>query len=174
MLVEENRDVRMRKTVIALLVVMVNGMSSGSSFAAGGHGPAGCGLGTEVIFRDANQWYEHVLASLINFTASQTLAMVSGTLGCEDANGPLKEDVALFFDRNLDQLARDFAVGEGESLATLSELIGIQEQDQSAFNLAMRNNFDLIISSEETSSGQAYMALIEVMREHKTLASYLG
>lgn len=145
-----------------------------TAMAAGGHGPAGCGLGTEVIFKNADEWHEHVLAATTNGIASQTFAMTSGTLGCEDANGPLKVQVSLFIDKNLDQLAQDTAIGEGETLAALSELVGVAKEDAATFNAALKASFDQIFMSEATTSGDAYQALVSVMSQNEALAKYLG
>lgn len=144
-----------------------------TAMAAGGHGPAGCGLG-EMIFKDANEWHEHVLAATTNGIASQTFAMTSGSLGCEDANGPLSVKLAQFLNRNLDQLAQDSAIGAGETLAALSELVGIAKEDEATFNTALKANFDQIFASEATTSGDAYQALVSIMSQDEQLAKYLG
>ncbi len=161
----------MKKLFVAALIASAPLTAS----AAGGHGPAGCGLGTEVIFRDAQVWWQHVLAATTNATSgNQTFGMTSGTLGCEDAMGPLRAEVQLFMDQNLEQLASDSARGEGESLAALSELIGIDNADQATFNSALKSNFDKLFSSAETTSGDVYSALVEVMSQDAALAKYLG
>ncbi len=146
--------------------------SSSMAFAAGNHGPAGCGLGSEVLFPDASKWHEHVLAATTNQSATQTFAMTSGTLGCEDANGPLKLSLA-FIDNNMDQLAADAAKGQGESLAALAEVMGIQAQDTVAFNSAVQSNFDNIFAPEGTS-GSAFEAMKAAMAKDASLQKYLG
>ena len=138
------------------------------------HGPAGCGLGTEIIFRNADKWHEHVLAASTNVSASQTFAMTSGTLGCEDANGPLKHAVIAFIDQNLDQLSVDSAVGEGETLSALSELIGISNDDDIFFKAAVKTNFDALFSSDKITSADTFNALVHVMKENTRLTKYLS
>jgi len=143
--------------------------------AAGGHGPAGCGLGTKVIFQNADEWHEHVLAATTNASSgNQTFGMTSGTLNCEDANGPLKNGIALFLNRNIEQLAVETATGAGETLSALSELIGINAADDAAFKKALKTNFDQIFASVDTTSGDAFDALVDVMSKDATLAKYLG
>lgn len=145
-----------------------------AAMAAGNHGPAGCGLGTKVVFKNANEWYEHVMAATTNGTSgNQTFGMTSGTLGCRDANGPLASNVELFIDNNLDQLAQDTAIGEGETLAALTELVGINEKDEATFATALKANFDQIFTSEATTSGDAFDALVSIMRQDEQLAKYL-
>ncbi|WP_417594362.1 DUF3015 family protein [Oceanospirillum sp.] len=147
--------------------------SSSMAFAAGNHGPAGCGLGSEVLFPDASKWHEHVLAATTNATSgNQTFGMTSGTLGCQDANGPLQLSLA-FIDNNMDQLAADAAKGQGESLAALAEVMGIQAQDTVAFNSAVQSNFDNIFAAEGTS-GSAFEAMKAAMAKDASLQKYLG
>lgn len=144
-----------------------------ASTMAFANGPAGCGLGTAVVFPDANEWYEHVLAATTNGTSgNQTFGMTSGTLGCEAANGPLKLAQA-FMEDNMDQLAADVARGEGETLAALAEVIGVEAQDSAAFNRTMQSNFDNLFSTEATS-GSAYEAMKAAMASDAALQKYLG
>ena len=148
-------------------------LASASSFALAAGGPAGCGLGTAVVFPSANQWYQHVLAATTNGTSSnQTFGMTSGTLGCEAANGPLKLAQA-FIDENMDQLAADTAKGEGETLAALAEVIGIQEQDSPVFKRAMQANFDVMFH-EQATSNETYEAMKLAMANDVALQKYLG
>jgi len=146
-------------------------VAASSSFAS----PAGCGLGTAVVFPDANEWYEHVMAATTNTAVSgnQTFGMTSGTLGCEGANGPLKL-ARVFMDQNMEQLAADSARGQGESLDALSTLIGVDAADKAEFTKEVQSNFDSIFVSTEASSEQAYHALVSVMAENAKLAKYLG
>ncbi len=144
--------------------------SSTMSFAAG---PAGCGLGTAVVFKDANEWHEHVLAATTNGTSgNQTFGMTSGTLGCEAANGPLA-GVQTFMDNNMDQLAMDVAKGQGETLAALAEIIGVEAADQTSFNTKLQASFDTMFSAEATSE-TAYQAMKESMQSDLVLKKYLG
>tara|TARA_R110002072_G_scaffold133803_4_gene274352 strand:- start:35429 stop:35929 length:501 start_codon:yes stop_codon:yes gene_type:complete len=164
----------MKKLLLSAFIVSAPFMTM-TATAAGGHGPAGCGIGTEVIFRNADEWHEHVLAASTNGTSgNQTFGMTSGTLGCEDAGGPLAAGVDLFLDNNMEQLAAETATGQGETLAALSELIGVDAADTATFNTALKANFDQIFSSEEVTSGQAYDALISIMKQDIILAKYLN
>ncbi|RMF13830.1 MAG: DUF3015 domain-containing protein [Gammaproteobacteria bacterium] len=143
-------------------------------FFASAH-PAGCGLGTAVVFKNPQTWVEHVLAATTNGTSgNQTFGMTSGTLGCEDAGGPLASRVNGFLESNLDQLAMDAATGEGESLGALAELIGVEKQDETLFKAQVKANFDRIFANERTTSGDVYDALVSVMSSDARLAKYLG
>tara|TARA_R110001592_G_scaffold252395_2_gene515116 strand:+ start:13121 stop:13627 length:507 start_codon:yes stop_codon:yes gene_type:complete len=166
----------MKKLLLSAFIVSAPFMTmTMTASAAGGHGPAGCGLGTEVIFRNADEWHEHVLAASTNGTSgNQTFGMTSGTLGCQDAGGPLASGVDLFLDNNMEQLAAETATGQGETLAALSELIGVNAADASAFNAALKANFDQIFTSAEVTSGQAYDALVSVMKQDIVLSKYVN
>ncbi len=144
--------------------------SSTMAFAAG---PAGCGLGTAVVFKNANAWHEHVLAATTNGTSgNQTFGMTSGTLGCEAANGPLA-GVQTFMDNNMDQLAMDVAKGQGETLAALAEIIGVEAADTTIFNSKLQASFDTMFSTEATSE-TAYQAMKDTMQSDLVLKKYLG
>ena len=143
--------------------------SSALSFA---YGPAGCGVGSTVVFPDANEWHEHVLAATTNGTSLNTVSMTSNLLDCDDANGPLKL-ARIFINDNMDQLALDVAKGEGETLAALAEVIGVEAQDSTAFNHALQSNFDSMFSAEATSA-TAYEAMTDAMASDASLQKYLG
>ncbi|MCT7358755.1 MAG: hypothetical protein COB09_07270 [Thalassobium sp.] len=146
---------------------------SSSTLAFAGNDLAGCGLGTAVVFPDANEWHEHVLAATTNGTSgNQTFGMTSGTLGCEGANGPLKLAQA-FMEDNMDQLALDAAKGQGETLAALAEVIGVDAQDSAAFNRTMQSNFDSMFNADATSA-TAYEAMTSAMAQDAALQKYLG
>ncbi|MGJ8647324.1 MAG: DUF3015 domain-containing protein [Marinomonas colpomeniae] len=158
---------------LALSIVLAT--ASVSSFAAGGHGPAGCGLGTEYVFQDADAWYEHVLAATTNGTSgNQTFGMTSGTLGCDDADGPAAGLVAVFMNENLEPLAVDMAKGEGETLNALAELMGVENADKALFNEQMKQNFDQVFATAETTPVTAYEGVIGVMSNNAELTKYLG
>ena len=72
------------------------------------------------------------------------------------------------------KLAAETATGQGETLAALSELIGVDAADAATFNTALKANFDQIFSSEEVTSGQAYNALVSIMMQDITLSKYVN
>ena len=153
--------------------IIAGAILAASSTMALAAGPAGCGLGTAVIFPNAGAWYEHVLAATTNGTSgNQTFGMTSGTLGCEAANGPLA-GVQSFMDSNMDQLASESAMGQGETLSALTELVGVSAVDSAEFATLMQTNFDSMFSGEATSSS-AYNAMVTAMAGNDKLAKYLG
>ncbi|WP_221798116.1 DUF3015 family protein [Oceanobacter mangrovi] len=145
-----------------------------SSVAMAEHGPAGCGLGTEYVFPDATEWYEHVLAATTNGSSgNQSFGMTSGTLGCKDANGPLATNTQKFMDDNMDQLAADVAVGKGETLDALAEVMAIDAADRGEFAAALQANFARVFNAEATSASamdQVNAVLAESVRLNKYAA----
>ena len=157
----------MKKLIAAAALI------SASSFAMADNGPAGCGLGTAVVFPDANEWHEHVLAATTNGTSgNQTFGMTSGTLGCESANGPLKAAEA-FMNDNMDQLAADSARGQGETLDALAQVMGVEAADTAAFRATVQSNFDSMFTTEATA-GDAFRSLTQAMSQDKALQKYVG
>ncbi|MBN57430.1 MAG: DUF3015 family protein [Thalassolituus sp.] len=157
----------MKKLIAAAALI------SASSFAMADNGPAGCGLGTAVVFPDANEWHEHVLAATTNGTSgNQTFGMTSGTLGCESANGPLKAAEA-FMNDNMDQLAADSARGQGETLDALAQVMGVEAADTAAFRATVQSNFDSMFTTEATA-GDAFRSLTEAMSQDEALQKYVG
>lgn len=157
----------MKKLIAAAALI------SASSFAMANNGPAGCGLGTAVVFPDANEWHEHVLAATTNGTSgNQTFGMTSGTLGCEAANGPLKAAEA-FMNDNMDQLAADAARGQGETLDALAQVMGVEAADTAAFRATVQSNFDSMFTAEATA-GDAFRSLTEAMAQDEALQKYVG
>ncbi|MFY9179452.1 MAG: DUF3015 family protein [Venatoribacter sp.] len=155
----------MKKILAGVLLVSASSLALAS-------GPAGCGAGS-LVFPNAGPWYEHVLAATTNgISGNQTFGMTSGTLGCEAANGPLKLAQA-FIDENMDQLAADTAMGQGETLAALAEVIGVQAQDSAAFNQTMQAHFDELFSAQGTSTA-TYEAMKAAMAQDAQLQKYLG
>lgn len=154
-----------------LFAASLMAVASSAAFA----NPAGCGLGTAVVFPDANEWHEFVLAATTNGTSgNQTFGMTSGTLGCEDAHGPLKLSVAqAFINDNMDQLALDVARGEGETLAALGEVMGVEAADQSVFAAAMQSSFDRMFTAE-SDAASATRVMTEVMASNASLQKYVG
>ncbi|MBD5771248.1 DUF3015 domain-containing protein [Marinomonas colpomeniae] len=158
---------------LALSIVLAT--ASVSSFAAGGHSSAGCGLGTEYVFQDADAWYENVLAATTNASSgSQTFGMTSGTSGCDDSAGETVGSVAVFMNENLEPLAVDMAKGEGETLNALAELMGVENADKALFNEQMKQNFDQVFATAETTPVTAYEGVIGVMSNNAELTKYLG
>ncbi|WP_070965485.1 DUF3015 domain-containing protein [Vibrio sonorensis] len=133
----------------------------------------GCGLGT-MVFDGKSGKVSKILGATTNGTSgNQTFGITFGTLGC-DGTGTISssEKLAMFIDGNLDNLARDIAKGEGETLATLSEVWGIQEADKAAFNELAQENFSEVFNSESVTSEEVFANLNTLVADNDALAAY--
>jgi hypothetical protein len=59
----------------------------------------------------------------------------------------MNERAAEFVASNMDQLSREIAIGHGESVSTLAELLNVQ--DKAAFASALQANYNAIYTSEK-------------------------
>jgi Protein of unknown function (DUF3015) len=134
----------------------------------------GCGLGSQ-IFKGQSGTVQQSAAVTTNGTSSnQTFGITTGTLGCTKdgvVDPPQRADA--FTGANLDKLARDTARGEGESLASLADLMGIEEQDQPVFFQTSQRNFSTIFASENTTAHDVLLAWYRVMAGDEVLHRYV-
>ncbi len=158
------------KNRIALAAVL-----SLSSISAAMAAPnnVGCGVGT-IIFEGQSGVAPQVLAVTTNGTlGNQTFGITSGTLGCSEDGvvaNPMK--VSMFLDTNLDKLAYDMAVGQGETLESLANLIGVDGAHKAAFFAATKAHFSEIISSERANTQDVIAGLNRVLAQEAELAQY--
>ena len=128
----------------------------------------GCGVGS-MVFKGQSGVAPQVLAVTTNGTSgNQTFGITTGTLGCT-SDGMVNSNMkaSLFIQSNKDQLARDMSVGSGETLAALSHLLGVEAQDQVAFNRLTKDNVETIFATE-----QVIVALREVLASDVALSRY--
>ena len=130
----------------------------------------GCGLGSQ-IFNGQRGTIQQSAAVTTNGTSSnQTFGISFGTSGCtKDGVVDPPQQAAAYTSGNLDKLASDAARGEGESLKSLAELMGIAEQDQHVFFQISQRNFSTIFSSENTTADEVLVAWYRVMAVDEVL-----
>ncbi len=158
-----------------LAVTAVAIMALGTAQAQEHKNNVGCGLGS-VVFEGQSGTAQQSLAVTTNGTSSnQTFAITSGTSGCtKDGVVDPPAQTAAFTDANLTTLARDAARGEGESLASLAELMGIEEQHKYVFFQTTQRNFSTIFASENTTANDVLVAWYRVMAEDEVLNRYVS
>ncbi len=133
----------------------------------------GCGLGTQ-LWEGKDDLVIQVLAATTNGIGFQTFGISSNTFGCQ-RNQTIKVEhrLNMFAGSNLDTLARDMAVGEGETLETMAALMGIEESDRASFYRLAKNHFDSLFPSETVTSGEMLAQLATLMADDATLARYV-
>jgi hypothetical protein len=156
------------KLAIAALLTL-----SPVGFAMAQANNVGCGVGT-IIFEGQSGVAPQVLAVTTNGTlGNQTFGISSGTLGCSRegvVHSPVK--VSMFIDTNLDKLAYDMAVGQGETLDSLANLIGVDGSQKVAFFQTTKDHYAEIISSEHARTEDVVAALNRVLAANGELAQY--
>jgi hypothetical protein len=130
-----------------------------------------CGWGSKVMDGQSGLGPQ-VLAVTTNGTfGNQTFGITSGTSGCTQ-DGTVKSNwkTALFIDGNKHALARDMAIGSGETLDSLALLIGVEAQDRDAFNRTAKANMARIFVKDATPEIMA--ALRQALAQDAQLSRY--
>jgi len=132
----------MKKLLVSLAaIVALAGVAS-----AGVNNQTGCGLGSMIIKNDSSAVLLALQATTNGTSGNQTFGITSGTSGCKRANLVMNERAEEFVASNMDILAKEIAIGHGESLDTLDELLKVE--DKVAFNAALQANYNKIYSSK--------------------------
>ncbi len=155
------------------LITILSMIAAIPTLAMAADNVGGCGVGS-MIFKGQKGIAPQILAITTNGTlGNQTFGITSGTLGCtQDGMVTSNMKTALFIDSNKDQLARDMSVGSGETLASLSHLLGIEAKDQTAFNHLTKDNVARIFTNENVATDQVVASLREVLASDATLSHY--
>jgi hypothetical protein len=134
---------------------------------------AGCGWGTQA-FKGSEGKTAKILAAIINGSfGSQTFGISSETAGCTGKGVIASADrLNMYAGANIDNLQRDMALGQGESLATLAHLMGIQDADKPAFYSMTKSHFAEIFPSEDVTAGQMLTSMSQLMASDPTLSKY--
>jgi hypothetical protein len=155
------------------LITILSLVAAFPTLAIAADNVGGCGVGS-MVFKGQKGVAPQVLAVTTNgSTGNQTFGITSGTLGCtQDGVVTSNMKTAMFIENNKDQLARDMSVGGGETLAALSHLLGVETQDQVAFNRLAKNNVARIFTTESVATEQVVASLREVLASNATLSRY--
>lgn len=152
---------------IALAAVLV----TGSSMAMADK-DVGCGMGTQIWAGKSGVGFKILAATTNGISANQLFGISFGTLGC-GKGGTITAQVVSFTNENAEALARDMAVGQGESLNVLAELMQIKSQDKARFFEVSKKNFAQIYASNNQNSLQVLDALQGVMAKDAVLKAYV-
>jgi len=142
---------------LSLVIIAVSAMSFmwvSPGLAVENYGSAGCGLGS-LIFGDQAGGIQVIAATTNGTSASQLFGITSGTSNCEKqpksySQTRLKEFVVA----NMDNLAKDIAMGQGESLETVAELMGISAEEKPMMFSKLQENFLNIFTSEKVEAAE--------------------
>lgn len=152
---------------VALAAVLVIG-----STAAFADNDAGCGIGSEIWAGQSGKVAKLLAATTNGLFANQLFGITFGTLGCS-GSGTVTAQVVTFTNENAESLARDMAVGQGESLNVLAELMNIKAEDKARFFAVSKQNFAEIYSTENKDSYKVLTSLQSVMAKDEVLKAYV-
>jgi hypothetical protein len=113
------------------------------------YGTAGCGLGSLVFGNQPGA--VQIFAATTNGTfGTQTFGITTGTSNCGKGivSGSANPDLSRFVENNMDNLAKEIAMGQGESLNTLADLLEIPAAGRDAFNHNLQSNYNTIFPSK--------------------------
>ncbi len=132
----------MKKIIVSVVAVLALGTVASATI----NNQTGCGLGSQIIKDDSSAVMLSIQATLNGTSGNQTFGITSGTSGCTKTKLVMNERAAEFVASNMDQLAKDVAVGRGESVNTLAELLAVE--DKAAFAASLQSNYNAIYTSK--------------------------
>jgi hypothetical protein len=161
------------KKVLSFVAVSLALMSTSAIAEEKAPNNVGCGLGA-MAWEGETGVAPQVLAATTNGTSgSQTFGISSVTSGCASGGKVTRPDkVAMFIGPNINRLAQDMARGEGETLASLADVMGIDEGDRPLFYAATQRNFVRIMPVENVTTGEILASINAVMAEDPALRRY--
>lgn len=159
----------MRK--LPVVVAMFFTLTIVSSALAAGYGAAGCGFGGLLI--KENKILHQIGAWFLNgIYWNNTFAMTSGTSECGGLKGTMaQKDQEQFVKNNYDSLAKEMAMGEGEGLNTLSDLLGCPAEKRESFASYAKQNYPSLFKDETTAPTEMLETLKKGLSSEPVFAS---
>lgn len=137
-----------------LLVIVVFSMMTSLAFAGTVRNNAGCGVGTllmETVGKPNGGWILQTTAFSTNGILSNTFTMSTGTMNCRgNINKAVSIEVYEFITANMDNLAKDIAMGQGDTINSLGSMLAVSDVD--AFASRLQSNFGEIFPSANVQS----------------------
>ena len=133
----------MKKILVSALAVVALSTSAMATV----NSQTGCGLGAVIIKDDSSAVMLALQATTNGTSANQTFGITSGTLGCKKVKLVMNERAEEFVASNMDILAKEIAVGHGESIDTLAELLNVE--DKATFSASLQSNYNSIYTSQK-------------------------
>lgn len=130
-----------------ILVSVVAVAALSTAVFAGVNDQTGCGLGAMIIKDDSSAVLLALQATTNGTSANQTFGITSGTSGCKRTKLVMNERAEEFVASNMDQLAKEIAIGQGESVDTLAELLEVE--DKATFAASLQSNYNSIYSADD-------------------------
>ncbi|MEJ2499660.1 MAG: DUF3015 family protein [Campylobacterales bacterium] len=130
-----------------ILVSLAATAALSTAVFAGVNSQTGCGLGSMIIKDDSTAIMLALQATTNGTSGNQTFGITSGTSGCKKTKFVMNERAEDFVAANMDQLAKEVAMGHGESVDTLAELLKVE--DKATFAASLQKNYNSIYTSAD-------------------------
>ena len=164
----------MLKKVLLLSVAVLFGMQAGLAMAANPDTGPGCGLGKLAWsdYKGQKEIAPQVLMATTNGTfGSQTFGISTGTSGCSNDGKIMSEHkTTMFAQLNFESLSQEMAQGQGEHLASLATLMGVQAEHQAAFFAMTQERYTSLVKAGEASPVAMVKAINDAIATHPVLA----
>lgn len=147
------------KKLLALTALSVFLVSVSSIDANAGtlRNNVGCGVGTMAFEGKGSEdgWLTSTAATTTNaLFYNQAFGITSGTLGCKQPTKIASTETFNFVALNMDNLAKDIAMGHGESVDTLAELMGFGSETKVEFIATLQTSFSSIYTHDAVEPGE--------------------
>ena len=168
----------MKSVVASMLVAMM--IAVGSPVLAAGYGAAGCGPGSMIFKQNTKSeqlmsWGTNFAISVLLIPSIQPSAISTGVSNCGGSKAAvLAQEDERFVARNFDNLAKEMAVGRGESLDTLAGLLGCPVEQRSSFAAFTQKNYVFLFRSEETMPQEMLTTLKNELSNDQVMAGSCG
>lgn len=151
-------------SLLAVAGVAVSAADSEANYEKLRHN-AGVGLGTQLWSHVGTGLLPQVCAVTTNSVfANQTFAITSGTSNADKWDSIVKnESVRDYIAGNMDALARDIAVGSGESIDALADLLSVSVVNRAAFAANLKANHAVIFSCAGVTADQVVVRIADVV-----------
>lgn len=156
----------MKKSLLtyAFALTVIFALSATESKAGELKDNTGCGLGTTIFDGKGDSLLFQILAVTTNGTsANQTFGISTGSLGCSAPTAIVKNDVLIFLADNMDSIAADMAMGEGENLDAVAELLEVDASSRAEAFASWQANFDNIFTSDATQAGEVIDNMVKYL-----------
>lgn len=130
------------------ILVVACAMVMGSNALAHQYGMAGCGLGS-MAWGDSPGWFDQTSAATTNGTfATQGFGITSGTSNCtEDGKVAMQQAQEQFVQKNLRELSKEIAQGDGVTLKAFSRTFECQDASYGRFADKLKTSYSNIFSN---------------------------
>ncbi|MCK4739248.1 MAG: DUF3015 family protein [Deltaproteobacteria bacterium] len=149
--------------VLALAVFVFTFGVNDSEAAAKAQMNTGCGLGSTLIEGNDSLLAQLGITFLNGICGNQTFGITLGTSGCKKFTSVASTETQNFVAKNMEGLAKDIAMGSGESLDTLAELLAVPAAERVEFNSTLQASFSDIFTSESVEAGDVFDNIVTLI-----------